>query len=81
MSLYIRDESVDALAVQVQKLSKAPNKTEAVRRALQNELRRMQENVPLRERIRKIQENVKAIGPDDPNFDMKTFTDEMWDDA
>lgn len=81
MSLYIRDESVDALAVQLQKLSKAPNKTEAVRRALQNELRRMQEDVPLRERIRKIQENVKAIGSDDPNFDMKTFTDEMWDDA
>jgi antitoxin VapB len=81
MSLYIRDESVDALAVQVQKLSKAPNKTEAVRRALQNEIRRMQETVPLRERIRTVQENVKAIGADDPNFDMKTFTDEMWDDV
>ncbi|RYZ83927.1 MAG: histidinol dehydrogenase [Proteobacteria bacterium] len=81
MSLYIRDESVDALAVKVQKLSKAPNKTEAVRRALQNELQRIRENVPLRERIREIQENVKAIGADDPNFDMKTFTDEMWDEA
>jgi antitoxin VapB len=81
MSLYIRDDSVDALAVQVQKLSNAPSKTEAVRRALQNELRRMQETVPLRDRIRKIQENVKAIGPDNPNFDMKAFTDEMWDEA
>jgi antitoxin VapB len=81
MPLYIRDDNVDALAVQVQKLSNAPSKTEAVRRALQNELRRMQETVSLRDRIRQIQENVKAIGPDKPNFDMKAFTDEMWDEA
>lgn len=51
MSLYIRDNDVDALAVKVQQLTKAPNKTEAVRRALQNERARVREAIPLKVRI------------------------------
>ncbi|MDR6635537.1 hypothetical protein J2X72_004351 [Phyllobacterium sp. 1468] len=79
MSLYIRDNEVDALAVKVQRLTKAPNKTEAVRRALQNELARAQEAVPLKDRIKMIQDDVKArMGPNKPDFDMKKYTDEMW---
>lgn len=79
MSLYIRDNDVDALAVKVQQLTKAPNKTEAVRRALQNELARAQEAIPLKDRIRMIQDDVKArMGPNKPDFDMKKYTDEMW---
>lgn len=53
-SLYIRDSDVDELAKKVQKLTNAPNKTEAVRRALENELARAKETIPLVERIRKI---------------------------
>jgi antitoxin VapB len=79
MPLYIRDDSVDALATQLQKAIKAPNKTEAVRQALQHELERAKETIPLRERIRTIQDRIKALGPDDPAFDMKAFTDEMWE--
>ena len=80
MSLYIRDNDVDALAVKVQQLTKAPSKTEAVRRALQNELARAQAAVPLKDRIRAIQDNVKArMGPNKADFDMKKFTDEMWE--
>jgi antitoxin VapB len=79
MSLYIRDNDVDALAVRVQQLTKAPNKTEAVRRALQNELARAQEAIPLKDRIKIIQDDVKArMGPNKPDFDMKKYTDEMW---
>jgi len=79
MSLYIRDDEVDALAKKVQQVTRAPNKTEAVRRALQNELARAQEAIPLKDRIKKIQEDVRArMGPNKPDFDMKKYTDEMW---
>jgi antitoxin VapB len=78
MALYIRDDEVDALARRVQQVTNAPSKTEAVRTALQNELERARNSVPLKERIRRLQDEVKAMGPDDPDFDMKKFTDELW---
>lgn len=78
MSLYIRDNDVDALAKQVQQVIKAPNKTEAVRIALRNELERARQAIPLKERIKQIQDDVRAMGSDDPSFDMKKFTDEQW---
>ena len=80
MSLYIRDNDVDALAKQVQQVIKAPNKTEAVRIALRNELERARQIIPLKERVKKYQQAARALGPDNPNFDMKKFTDEMWGD-
>ncbi len=80
MSLYIRDDEVDALAKQVQKAMKATTKTEAVRIALMHELDRIQSKVPLIERIKKHQAAIKAMGPDNPEFDMKKFMDEGWGD-
>lgn len=79
MALYIRDDEVDALAKQVQVATKASSKTEAVRSALKHELERVRKEVPLKERIRKYQEAARAMGPDDPDLDMKKFMDEMWD--
>ncbi|WP_081159856.1 type II toxin-antitoxin system VapB family antitoxin [Ensifer aridi] len=80
MPLYIRDDDVDALAKKVQQVTKTPTKTEAVRRALQNELARAEQAVPLKERVKKIQDSVRAkMGPSTPDFDMKKFTDEMWE--
>jgi len=80
MSLYIRDNTVDVLARRVQQITKAPNKTEAVRQALQNELTRAQENIPLREQIKEIQTRVaQRLGSNSKPFDMKKFTDDMWD--
>lgn len=78
MPLFIRDDEVDALAGEVQKLTKARTKTEAVRRALQNELARTRKMLPLRERLARAKALADAMGPSDPNFDMKAFTDEMW---
>lgn len=77
MALYIRDDEVDVLARQVQDATNAPTKTEAVRIALRNELERVRTAEPLEMRIRRIQDAVKAMGPNDPDFDMKTFTDEL----
>lgn len=77
MALYIRDNEVDVLARQVQDATNAPSKTEAVRIALRNELERARKAVPLEVRIKRIQDAVKAMGQEDPDFDMKAFTDEL----
>jgi antitoxin VapB len=77
MALYIRDNEVDVLARQVQDATNAPSKTEAVRIALQNELERARKAVPLEVRIGRIQDAVKTMGQEDPDFDMKAFTDEL----
>jgi antitoxin VapB len=78
MPLFIRDDKVDALAAEVQKKIKASSKTEAVRIALQHELDRARMATPLRERIAGAMVLADAMGPGDPTFDMKAFTDEMW---
>ena len=78
MSLFIRDETVDALARRLQRQMKAPSKTAAVRTALQNELQRLEKKIPLRERVRKYQDMVASYGPLDPNFDDKAFMDDIW---
>lgn len=59
MPLNIRNEEVNQLA---EKLAtrKHINKTEAVKLALKNELRRLDEALPLRERLRPIQDRVLA---------------------
>jgi antitoxin VapB len=77
MALYIRDDEVDVLAKQVQAAIKAPSKTEAVRIALEHELRRARQAEPLEVRIKRLQDAVKAMGPDDPDLDMKEFMDEL----
>lgn len=80
MPLYIRDDAVDALATELQRETNAPSKTEAVRTALLHELERNRVRKPLRDRIAVLQAKYAALGPSDPNFDMKAFTDEMWED-
>ncbi len=80
MPLYVRDDDVAALAAELQGLMKAPTKTEAVRQALRGEIARRKKAVPLRQRIRRLQDRAAALGPADPNFDRKAFSDEMWGD-
>ena len=76
---FIRDGDVDALAKRVQKVIEAPNKTEAVRIALQHELDRAQTVLPLRDRIKRFADMGKELGPDDASLDMKKFIDDVWD--
>jgi antitoxin VapB len=59
MPLNIRSEDVNLLAEQLAN-RKHMNKTDAVRLALENELRRLDEAVPLRERVRPIQQRILA---------------------
>lgn len=79
MSLYIRDDKVDELANEVMRRLGTKTKTEAVRVALENELKRAGEELSLEERVRRLQDRIAALGPKDLNFDEKAFMDEMWE--
>jgi antitoxin VapB len=57
MALNIRSEAVNRLAGKLAE-RKHISKTDAVRIALENELRRLDEAVPLKERLRPLQEKV-----------------------
>ncbi|WP_284943704.1 type II toxin-antitoxin system VapB family antitoxin [Acidisoma cladoniae] len=59
MALNIRSREVDRLADELA-TRKHINKTEAVKLALENELRRLDEALPLRERIRYLQDRILA---------------------
>jgi antitoxin VapB len=79
MPLNIRNEAVNRLA---EKLAarKRLNKTAAVRLALENELRRIEEAKPLRERLRSLQDRVLARPATGLEAD-KAFYDEMNEDS
>lgn len=81
MALFIRDDEVDALAAELQRVTKAATKKDAVRLALRNELERSRRKQGLLSVVEELQEKVAALGPSDPHFDMKRFMDEMWGDA
>ncbi|HEV2099333.1 MAG TPA: type II toxin-antitoxin system VapB family antitoxin [Stellaceae bacterium] len=75
MPLNIRSEIVNQLADRVA-ARRHVSKTEAVRIALENELRRLDEAVPLRERLRPLQERVLSQPATGLEAD-KTFYDEL----
>jgi antitoxin VapB len=81
MALYIRDPEVAALAVELQRVTGARSKTEAVRAALERQLAEARACVPLRDRLAALRARVRALGEADPAFDMKRFTDVLWDEG
>jgi antitoxin VapB len=78
MPLYIRDDEVDALAAELQQLVGARTKTDAVKRALKNEIDRARDDIPLRERLESAVAKARKMGPGHADFDMKRFTDDLW---
>jgi antitoxin VapB len=79
MPLNIRNEAVNELAERLA-VRKRMNKTDAVRIALENELRRLDEAVPLRDRLRPLQERVLSRPATGLEAD-KAFYDELSGDA
>jgi antitoxin VapB len=75
MPLNIRNEAVNELAERLA-VRKGMNKTDAVRIALENELRRLDEAVPLRDRLRPLQERVLSRPPTGLDADT-AFYDEL----
>lgn len=81
MPLFIRDPDVDALAEEARRLTRAKTKTEAVRRALEAQIAQVHAARPLKERLARAQALADAMGPSNPAFDMKAYTDELWGDT
>ena len=79
MSLYIRDQDVNLLATQVQEVLGVKTKTEAVRSALILALNAAKKNQSFDKRNAKALALADELGSPNPNFNMKAFTDEMWD--
>jgi antitoxin VapB len=75
MPLNIRSEVVNQLAERLA-VRRRINKTDAVRIALENELRRLEEAVPLRDRLRPLQERVLSRPATGLDAD-KAFYDEL----
>lgn len=76
MSLFIRDKEVGELARRLRNETHAPTLTEAVRTALRHEIARAKQARPIEERIAKALALADALGPTNPEFDMKRFCDE-----
>jgi antitoxin VapB len=74
MPLNIRSEIVNQLAERL--AARRQGKTDAVRIALQNELRRLDEAMPLRDRVRPLQQRVLSR-PATGLEAYKTFYDEL----
>ena len=62
-----------------QTIAGAPTKIEAASLALLNEIAGGPNTTPLRERLAKAKGLAQSIGPGDHAFDMKAFTDSMWE--
>jgi antitoxin VapB len=75
MPLNVRNEVVNQLA-ETLAARRQTNKTDAVRMALENELRRLDAAVPLRDRIRPLQERVLSRPATGLEAD-KAFYDEL----
>jgi antitoxin VapB len=73
--LNIRDEEVNALASELARRRQV-TKTEAVKQALQNELRLIGKGLPLRERLRPLQQRVASYPSTGLEAD-KAFYDEL----
>jgi antitoxin VapB len=73
--LNIRSEEVNQLAETLAARTRT-SKTDAVKQALENELRRLDQTLPLRERLRPMQERVMARPATGLDAD-KTFYDDL----
>lgn len=79
MALYIRDPEVDELVAELQRLTKTATKKEVVKSALKKQIEAANADLPLMERLAPILERAAKLGPRDPNFDMKAFSDELYE--
>ena len=75
MPLNIRNEVVNQLAERLATRVRL-TKSDAVRMALENELRRRDEAIPLRDRLRPLQDRILARPPTGQEAD-KAFYDEL----
>lgn len=82
MALYIKDPTVDRMAEQLQERLGVRTKTDAVRIALQHELDRVEDEIPLREKLAALRQRARdRLGPPVHGVDMKKLMDELWEEG
>lgn len=74
MALHIDDPEVEALVAQLMQITGMTDPAEVVHAALERAIK----NHTLQTNIAAAQGRATAIGPVDPNFDMKAFSDGLW---
>lgn len=79
MPLYVRDDEIAALTNEIQQITKAKTKTEVLRKALQHELMLVRKSMPASNRFAQVHALADTVGEASSDFDMKTYTDEMWE--
>jgi antitoxin VapB len=77
VSLYIRDDRVDALAREYQRISGAPTKSKAVQAALELAIGEARKTQSYRQVAARALAIMEALGPSDPDFDLKAYTDNL----
>lgn len=79
MPLYIRDEAVAELAREAKAATGAKTVTEAVKKALQNEIANAnrRNGLTLEQKIADVMARADAMGPSNHSVDMKQFMDEL----
>jgi len=79
MALYIRDPEIDALAVELQRLTGAPTKASAIKMTLRRAVQRARNEQQVSSKLAGAKSIADQMGPNDPAFDMKAFLDENWE--
>ena len=77
MPLYIKDPRVAEMAEQLQALTNAASKTEAVGKALERAIEEARREL-LAPELERAVAIARQIGRRDDHFDQKAFSDEMW---
>jgi antitoxin VapB len=77
MPLYIKDPKAGEMAEQLQRLTNAASKTEAVLKALESAIEEAQRQL-LAPKLEQAVAIARQIGRHDGKFDQKAFSDEMW---
>lgn len=78
MALYIRDPEIDALAVELQRLTGAPTKASAVKMALRHAIQRAR-NGQQASKLAGAKSIADQMGQNNPAFEMKAFRNENWE--
>lgn len=74
------ESEISRVAQKLMEVTGAESEPEAILGALRFQLRCFENSLPLLERLRPILDRADALGPGDPDFDMKTYLDELWGD-
>lgn len=77
MPFYIRNDEAGRLAEEYRALTGLPSKSDAVIAALRRAIADRRDASPLAERVEAVVEAARRLGPHDPAFDMKRFSDEL----